>query len=66
MTKKEYQEYKEEFGKISFEEYINNCGFPGGERYVCFPEFLDCEYQDPEYMASILTEKEYLDYAKER
>ena len=66
LAKKEYQEYKEKFGKISFEEYINDCGFHGGECYACFSEFLDCEYQDPEYMASILAEKEYLEYAKER
>lgn len=66
LAKNEYEEFKKEFGDISFEEYIDSCGFPGGECYAYFPEFLGCEYQDAEYMSSILTEKEYLDYAKER
>lgn len=30
-----------------------------GECYVSFPEFLDNEYRDQEYMASILDDEKY-------
>lgn len=37
----------------------------GGELYACFDEFLNCEYQDKEYMRTILTDREFEEYCKE-
>ena len=50
-----------------FTKYLNEYGY-GGEIYVCFNEFYDCEFKDVEYMKSLLTDdlfKDYLLYIKE-
>lgn len=37
----------------TFDDWLFEQGY-GGEIYVCFNEFLDCEYQDVEYMEFLL------------
>ncbi len=60
-AKKEYEdekaEYGEDFGYSSFEEYIEDVGYGGGSLYVCYEEFLDCEYQDTDWLTGHLTAK---------
>jgi hypothetical protein len=46
----------------SLEEYIYDNGYPNGEMYVCFDEFLDNEFQDKEYMKKLLGVVLYADY----
>lgn len=36
-----------------------------GVVWVCYPEFLNNEYQDEEYMKQLLTKSEYEEYIKE-
>lgn len=38
----------------TFEDYLEEYGYDG-ELYVCFDEFLECEYQDSEYMKWLLS-----------
>lgn len=62
---KDYEEIYKEFGFPScFEEYIDEHGYKG-ECYVCFAEFLDCEYQDAECMKGLLDEAEFVEYQKD-
>lgn len=35
-----------------------------GEMYVCYDEFMDNEFQDEEYMRTLLNDKEYATYLK--
>lgn len=46
----------------SLEEYIYDNGYPNGEMYACFDEFLDNEFQDKEYMKKLLGVVLYADY----
>ena len=39
-------------------------GLPGGECFVCFSEFQQNEFQDPEIMRTLLTSEEYNTYLK--
>lgn len=51
---------------ISFAwEYFMEHGFDG-EIFACYEEFLDREYMDVEKMIHLLSEKEFIEYAKER
>lgn len=38
---------------ILYSEWMDEFGYDG-ECYVCFGEFLDCEYQDESYIESLL------------
>lgn len=40
-----------------YSEWIIEAGY-GGEYYVCFNEFLDCEYKDESYIESLLNNDE--------
>lgn len=46
---------------IDYITYLEDYGFDG-ELYVCFNEFIDNEYQDQDYMRSLLNDAEYNDY----
>ena len=50
---------------IFLEQFEANDGF-NGELYVCFDEFLNNEYQDADYMRTLLNEEEFKRYKKER
>lgn len=47
--------------EVPFSEWLFERGF-GGSIWVCFNEFLGAEYQDKEYMKTLLTEEEYQMY----
>ena len=47
-----------------FDAWALDRGFDG-TLWVCFNEFLDCEYQDEDYMKSLLNEEEFNRYKKE-
>lgn len=47
-------------------EWEDHDGFGGCEIWACFDEFMECEYQDSEYMQNILTLGEYETYLKFR
>ena len=49
----------------TFEDYISENGYQG-ELYVCFNEFLDCEYCDEEFMKCILSKEEWELYSMEK
>lgn len=49
---------------IEFETRQSDRGFDG-TIWVCFSEFLDNEYQDEDYMKSLLNEEEFNRYKKE-
>ena len=46
----------------TLEEYIYNNGYPNGEMYVCFDEFVDNEFNDKEYMKELLGVTLYSEY----
>ena len=46
----------------AYKDWELDMGFGSGSIWVCFDEFLDNEYQDTQFMRSILTEKEYRTY----
>jgi hypothetical protein len=48
----------------AYDEWELSDGFHG-EIWCCFEEFLDCEYQDKEYMSLILDTGEYYEYLKD-
>lgn len=48
-----------------FCEWEIDAGF-SGSLWVCFREFLDAEYQNEEYMKTLLTEPEFIRYLSER
>lgn len=66
-TRKEYEDEKAEYGEdfeySSFEEYIEDVGY-GGSLYVCYEEFLDCEYQDIDWLRNHLTAKDAMKLAE--
>ena len=43
--------------------FLSDFGF-GGELFAGYQEFLECEYRNKEYIKSILTKEQYLDYLK--
>lgn len=44
---------------VSFEEFLNEYGYDGA-LYVCFDEFLLCEYLEKDYMLTLLSENQEL------
>ena len=60
-AEKEYEEHEEEYA--SFDDYIEENGY-GGSLYVCFEEFLDCEYQDKGWLRSHFNADEAIFLAK--
>ena len=46
-------------------DYFMERGFKG-EIFACYEEFLESEYMDVENMFHLLSEKEFIEYAKER
>jgi len=51
----ELQECLEEGWDVqSFEDWVWDVGYGEGSLYVCFDEFLDCEFQEEEYMQELL------------
>jgi hypothetical protein len=67
-ARKEYEsekaEYGEDFEYSSFEEYIEDVGYGGGSLYVCYEEFIDCEYQDADWLSGHLTAKDAMRLAE--
>lgn len=61
----------EDFDQLSYpidklyEEWEEEFGF-NGELWVCFDEFCDEEYEDAEYMKSLLTDEEFAAYLADR
>ena len=61
----------EDFDQLSypidclFEEWEEDSGF-NGELWVCFDEFCEEEYEDAEYMRTLLTDEEFAEYLKDR
>lgn len=51
LYKLECREIDEE--PMSFEAYINEYGY-NGSLYVCYREFVDCEYLDRKYIEELL------------
>ena len=51
--------------KTTFSEYIEEYGF-SGMIWVCFEEFLECEYQDASYIKMLLSEADYAVYLQDR
>ncbi len=66
-AKKEYEDEKAECGEdfeySSFEEYIEDVGY-GGSLYVCYEEFLNCEYQDTDWLTGHLTTEDAMKLAE--
>lgn len=54
------QEYVADIAEdeVPFSEWLFERGF-GGSIWVCLNEFLETEYQDKEYMKTLLTDDEY-------
>ena len=48
----------------AYDEWETEDGF-NGEIWCCFEEFLDFEYQDKEYMITILDPDEYYEYLRD-
>ena len=46
----------------AYKDWDLDVGFGSGSIWVCFDEFLDNEYQDTQFMRSILTEEEFRTY----
>jgi hypothetical protein len=57
--------FQEDPNTLDFVDYLEEHGF-GGQIYASFPEFMDAEYQDEEYMKDILSAKEFDRYQKDR
>lgn len=57
------QEYVADIAEdeVPFSEWLFERGF-GGSIWACFNEFFGAEYQDKEYMKTLLTEEEYQMY----
>lgn len=51
--------------KTLFEIWESDRGF-GGELYVCFEEFVNCEYSDKDKMQKLLNSEEYKTYLADR
>ena len=51
----EYEELSEDYA--SFNDYIEENGYQGS-LYVCYEEFLDCEYQDEDWIKSHLNSEQ--------
>lgn len=66
-ARKEYEDEKAEYGEdfeySSFEEYIEDVGY-GGSLYVCYEEFINCEYQDTDWLTGHLTAKDAMKLAE--
>ena len=53
---------------VSSEELLSEFeqnGFSGGEIYVSYDEFIDNEYQDMEYMKSLLSKEDFMLYLRD-
>ena len=51
----------------TFQEYLDEVGYDG-EYFVCFEEFLECEYQDHDYIMELLSGmdiKHVIEYEKD-
>lgn len=46
-------------GYASYNKYLEDAGF-FGEIYACFDEFVDSEYEDKEYIKSLLQDPELI------
>lgn len=42
-----------------YEDWLWENGYANGMIYVCFSEFIDCEFYDAGYMKHILSEKDF-------
>lgn len=51
--------------KTTFSEYIEEYGF-SEMIWVCFEEFLECEYQDASYVKTLLSDGDYAVYLQDR
>ena len=49
----------------SYDQYLHDTGY-GGMIYVCYKEFLETEYLDEQYMASLLSSSLFEIYKLER
>ena len=58
------EEDAETLVKDAYDGFLEN-GFAGSCIFVCMDEFLDAEYQDPEYMKFLLTEEEFKFWCRE-
>lgn len=45
--------------EYTYDDYLEEFGY-NGELYVCYDEFCDAEYQDKEYMCSLLGDNKKL------
>ena len=51
---------------MTYADYIFENGYGNGTIYVCFDEFVMCEYQDEEYMKSLLGDTDLInEYEKD-
>lgn len=60
VVNKTIQEYVADIAEdeVPFSEWLFERGF-GGSLWACYDEFLSAEYQDKEYMKTLLTDDEY-------
>ena len=54
-----------DFENMTFEEFIEEYGFGAGSLWPCYDEFLDAEYQMKNFMRTLLSPSEYLDYLED-
>lgn len=47
--------------EASFEGYVNEFGFNGGQIFVSYDEFLNAEFKDDDYMRKLLKKPELID-----
>lgn len=52
-----YKGLVDEDSEYTYEDYLDEFGY-NGEIYACFDEFMDMEYEDEEYMQTLLNDKE--------
>lgn len=45
----------EDESEYTYDDYLEEFGYDGGELYVCYEEFCDAEYQNKKYMQSLLS-----------
>lgn len=60
---KSYYENLVEFDddeEYTFEDYLEDSGY-GGELYAGYDEFLDCEYNEKDYMRSLLKDRKFIE-----
>ena len=68
-----FAKYSEYWGEVEaddedlgFEDFIGETGFHGGQLWACKDEFLDCEYQDADFIRQILDPVLFQKYAVDR